>query len=302
MMYGQMTAGSWIYIGSQGIVQGTYETFGAVARTAFRRLARRPARRHRGARRHGRRAAAGGDDERRRHPRRRGGRVAHRQAAGDGLLRPRRPGRSTRRSRMDREARGARAGALGRAGGQCAPTCCRELVRRGIVPDVLTDQTSAHDTLQRLRPRRHDAGRRGARCASAIRGRTCAVAPRRPCGTCGRCSRCSARGAVTFDYGNNIRTEALDAGVHRCIRDSRLRPGVHPAAVLRGEGAVPLGGALGRSGGHRAHRRAGARAVPARRAPAALDHAGARARSTSRDCRRASAGWARASARGSASR
>src|SRR3954462_7579090 len=35
MMYGQMTAGSWIYIGSQGIVQGTYETFGAVARTHF---------------------------------------------------------------------------------------------------------------------------------------------------------------------------------------------------------------------------------------------------------------------------
>ena len=41
MMYGQMTAGSWIYIGSQGIVQGTYETFGAVARTALWRIAAR---------------------------------------------------------------------------------------------------------------------------------------------------------------------------------------------------------------------------------------------------------------------
>ena len=64
MMYGQMTAGSWIYIGSQGILQGTYETFAAAARQALRRVARRPARGHRGAGRHGRRAAAGGDDVR----------------------------------------------------------------------------------------------------------------------------------------------------------------------------------------------------------------------------------------------
>ena len=43
MMYGQMTAGSWIYIGTQGILQGTYETFAAVARQALRRLAERAA-------------------------------------------------------------------------------------------------------------------------------------------------------------------------------------------------------------------------------------------------------------------
>ena len=42
-MYGQMTAGSWIYIGTQGILQGTYETFGAVAQRALRRLAARAA-------------------------------------------------------------------------------------------------------------------------------------------------------------------------------------------------------------------------------------------------------------------
>ena len=57
-MYGQMTAGSWIYIGTQGIVQGTYETFAAVARRHFGGIARRPARRHRRARRDGRRPAA----------------------------------------------------------------------------------------------------------------------------------------------------------------------------------------------------------------------------------------------------
>ena len=71
-MYGQMTAGSWIYIGTQGILQGTYETFAAVAAQALRRHARRPARRHRRARRDGRRPAARGHDERRRRAVRRG--------------------------------------------------------------------------------------------------------------------------------------------------------------------------------------------------------------------------------------
>ena len=61
-MYGQMTAGSWIYIGSQGILQGTYETFAAVGRAALRRLAGRDDHADRRARRHGRRAAAGRHD------------------------------------------------------------------------------------------------------------------------------------------------------------------------------------------------------------------------------------------------
>ena len=58
MMYGQMTAGSWIYIGTQGILQGTYETFAAAARQAFRRRPRRKIGRQRRHGRHGRRAAA----------------------------------------------------------------------------------------------------------------------------------------------------------------------------------------------------------------------------------------------------
>jgi urocanate hydratase len=57
-MYGQMTAGSWIYIGSQGIVQGTYETFAEMGR-AFRRPGGGQMDPHGGSRRHGRRAAAG---------------------------------------------------------------------------------------------------------------------------------------------------------------------------------------------------------------------------------------------------
>ena len=66
MMYGQMTAGSWIYIGTQGILQGTYETFAEAGAPALRRHAARDRHADRRARRDGRRAAARGDDERRR--------------------------------------------------------------------------------------------------------------------------------------------------------------------------------------------------------------------------------------------
>ncbi len=65
MMYGQMTAGSWIYIGSQGIVQGTYETFVEVGRQSLQRRPVGPLDSDRRPRRHGRRAAAGGDHGRR---------------------------------------------------------------------------------------------------------------------------------------------------------------------------------------------------------------------------------------------
>ena len=65
MMYGQMTAGSWIYIGSQGILQGTYETFAAAGAQALRRRPERTPGGDRGARRYGRRAAARDHDVRR---------------------------------------------------------------------------------------------------------------------------------------------------------------------------------------------------------------------------------------------
>jgi hypothetical protein len=71
MMYGQMTAGSWIYIGSQGIVQGTYETFAEAGPPALRRRPEGALDPDRRPRRHGRRAAAGGDHGRRLLPRRR---------------------------------------------------------------------------------------------------------------------------------------------------------------------------------------------------------------------------------------
>ena len=145
IMYGQMTAGSWIYIGSQGILQGTYETFGAVARAHF------------GGSLAGRfvlTAGLGGMG---------GAQPLAATMNGAALL-----GIDVDESRIDkrlatgycdrkthdldqalswiREATAARrALSIGIVGN--AAELLPELVRRGVTPDVLTDQTSAHDTL-----------------------------------------------------------------------------------------------------------------------------------------------------------
>ena len=97
MMYGQMTAGSWIYIGSQGIVQGTYETFVEMGRQHFGGSLAGRWILTAGPRRHGRRATFGGDDGGRVLPRHRMPAEPDRDAAQDRLSRPGRPRRSTRR-------------------------------------------------------------------------------------------------------------------------------------------------------------------------------------------------------------
>ena len=84
-------------------------------------------------------------------------------------------------------------------------------------------------------------------------------------------------GAEVFDYGNSIRGEAQLGGYSPGVRLPRLRAGLHPAAVLRGQGAVPLGGALRRPGRHRRHRPGGAGTVPGERVAAPVDPAGRRA-------------------------
>ncbi len=88
MMFGQMTAGSWIYIGSQGIVQGTYETFVEVGPASLRRQPGGQVDPDRRARRHGRRPAAGRDDGRRIDARDRVPAEPHRDAAAHRLPRP----------------------------------------------------------------------------------------------------------------------------------------------------------------------------------------------------------------------
>ena len=118
MMYGQMTAGSWIYIGSQGIVQGTYETFVEMGRRHYRRIAGGQMDSDRWPRRHGRRAAAGCGDGGRKLP---GGRMpalAHRDATAHPLSRP--PGGHVGRGAGDHRARLPRTEAdIGGPAGQC---------------------------------------------------------------------------------------------------------------------------------------------------------------------------------------
>src|SRR6059036_3760474 len=145
LMYGQMTAGSWIYIGSQGIVQGTYETFSAVAR------------RHFGGDLRGRIVVSGGLGGMG------GAQPLAATMAGAAFLGVEvDPARITRRLETgycDRSARdldealatiedAARSGAALSVGlaGNCAEVL-PELVRRGFTPDVLTGQTTAHDPL-----------------------------------------------------------------------------------------------------------------------------------------------------------
>ncbi len=215
MMYGQMTAGSWIYIGTQGILQGTFETFGAVARRHF------------------------------------GGTLAGRTVltAGLGGMGGAQPLSATMHDAAflgvevdearidkrlasgycDRKTRDldealrwleeARAGRLGLSIGLVgnAADVLPELVRRGFTPDVLTDQTSAHDTLNGYVP----AGL-GLAAAAELRRRDPREYVTRSTGSIAEHVRAmlqmQERGAVAFDYGNNIRTVALDAGVVDAFR------------------------------------------------------------------------------------
>lgn len=210
MMYGQMTAGSWIYIGSQGIVQGTYETFGAVGRKHF------------GGTLAGRlivTAGLGGMG---------GAQPLAATMNGATLL-----GIEVDESRIDKrietgycdrkthdldealrwlnDAREAEQPlSVGLVGN--AADILPELARRGIVPDVVTDQTSAHDMLNGYIP----AGMTVAE-ANELRVRDPAEYVLRSTASAVAHVRAmlelQRRGAVTFDYGNNIRTVAYDAGL-----------------------------------------------------------------------------------------
>jgi urocanate hydratase len=209
-MYGQMTAGSWIYIGSQGILQGTYETFAAAARRHFAgTLSGRVV------------VTAGLGGMGGAQP------LAATMNGGAALVVEVDRARIERRlatkyldewtsdldealDRIDRWRRDrvARSIALEANAADVLP----ELVRRGFVPDVLTDQTSAHDALNGYVPH-------GMSLADAV-----SLRARRPDDYVARAMQSMARhveamlalkqrGAVTFDYGNNIRAQAQRAGM-----------------------------------------------------------------------------------------
>ncbi len=224
IMYGQMTAGSWIYIGSQGIVQGTYETFGEVARQHFDGTL---------AGRFVLTAGLGGMG---------GAQPLAATMCGAAIL-----GVEVDEARIDKrletrycdrktrsldEALGWIRGAVeaktalsvGLVGN--AAEVLPELVRRGVTPDVLTDQTSAHDTLNGYVPaalsldeaaelRRRDPGEYVRRSTASVVLHVEAML------------EMQRRGAVTFDYGNNLRTVASDAGVTNAFDF----PGFVPAYV-----------------------------------------------------------------------
>jgi urocanate hydratase len=210
MMYGQMTAGSWIYIGSQGIVQGTYETLGSVARRHFAGTLS------------GRfvlSAGLGGM----------GGAqplAATMQGAAALIVEvdESRIDKRLKTGYLDRKARdlddaldlisnamhSKQAISIGLLGN--AADVLPALVAHGVQPDVVTDQTSAHDMLNgyvpagmslekalELREKNPDEYVRRS-TESAVRHVTAML-------------ELQQRGAVTFDYGNNIRTVAYDAGL-----------------------------------------------------------------------------------------
>ncbi|HEY3279545.1 MAG TPA: urocanate hydratase [Gemmatimonadales bacterium] len=224
IMFGQMTAGSWIYIGTQGILQGTYETLGSVAS------------RHFGGSLRGRILLTGGLGGM-------GGAqpLAATMQGGVCLAVEVDPARVQRRldtRYLDRSTDSVdqalawcedakRSGTALSVGlvGNCA-VVLPDLARRGFTPDVLTDQTSAHDPLNgyvpagvspegalELRRRAPDEYVRRARESIAAHVRAMLALQH--------------AGAVTFDYGNNLRTEARDAGV----TDAFAIPGFVPEYI-----------------------------------------------------------------------
>jgi urocanate hydratase len=226
MMYGQMTAGSWIYIGSQGIVQGTYETFAEAGRQHY------------------------------------GGELADKWilTAGLGGMGGAQPLAATmagasmlavecQQSRIDMRlatgyldvqardlddalarieaARAARAPvSIGLVGN--AAEVVPELVRRGVRPHMVTDQTSAHDLVNGYLPIGWSVERWRAAQADPAQHAALTQAARVSCARHVEAMLAFHRmGVPTFDYGNNLRQVAMDEGV----ADAFAFPGFVPAYI-----------------------------------------------------------------------
>jgi urocanate hydratase len=210
MMYGQMTAGSWIYIGSQGIVQGTYETFAEAGRKHF------------GGSLEGKLIVSGGM----------GGMGGAQPLAATmtgarflGIdVDPKRIQKRVDSGYCDRIASSveealqllAEAGKKGTAlsvglVGNAADVL-PELLRRNVIPEIVTDQTSAHDPLNGYVPNGMSLD-----AALVLRQQDSDAYVARSMATMGKhveaMLELKRRGSVVFDYGNNLRTNAKLAGV-----------------------------------------------------------------------------------------
>ncbi|MEO1717434.1 MAG: urocanate hydratase [Planctomycetota bacterium] len=224
MMYGQMTAGSWIYIGTQGILQGTYETFAECGRQHF------------GGDLKGKLCVTGGCGGM-------GGAqpLAVTLAGGTCLI------ADVDRSRLDRRLHdkyldevlddldAAIDRAVQLAGEQRQVSIgvhansvdlLERMLERGVTPDVLTDQTSAHDPLDGYVPVEYSLEQ-----AAVARKDDAEAYQRLSIDSMTRHVRAMVelqkRGAITFDYGNNIRQRALDNG----FGDAFSFPGFVPAYI-----------------------------------------------------------------------
>ncbi|KPD20943.1 urocanate hydratase [Idiomarina abyssalis] len=224
MMYGQMTAGSWIYIGSQGIVQGTYETFGSVSRQHFDGDAK------------GKWVLTGGlggmggaqplaatmagfcmlaveCDESRIDFRSRTGYVDHKATNLDDALK-------LINDAMEK-GEAISVGLLGNAADVYS-----ELQQRGVTPDVVTDQTSAHDPLHGYLPQGWTLDEYKEQQESDPSG-TVAAAKESMAVQVRAMLHFQKKGAAVLDYGNNIRQMAKDVGVD----DAFDFPGFVPAYI-----------------------------------------------------------------------
>ena len=224
MMYGQMTAGSWIYIGSQGIVQGTYETFVELARH------------HYGGDFKGRWILTGGLGGM-------GGAqpLAATMAGASMLAVECQPSRIEMRLRtryIDRQAsdldealaiideakKKGTAVSVGLLGNTAE--IFPELVRRGVRPDAVTDQTSAHDPLNGYLPAGWSLAEWEERRTSDPKG-TMAAAKESMVVQVRAMLDFHGQGIPTFDYGNNIRQMALETGLENAFDF----PGFVPAYI-----------------------------------------------------------------------
>ncbi|MGE3109359.1 MAG: urocanate hydratase [Phycisphaerales bacterium] len=224
IMYGQMTAGSWIYIGTQGILQGTYETFAECGREHF------------GGSLAGRLCVTAGCGGM-------GGAqpLAVTLAKGTCLIADVDISRLIRRKEdryldeivtgiddaIDAAVACADARRAISIGVDCnAVELLERLLQRGVTPDVLTDQTSAHDPLNGYVPTEmtvHEAEVMRVACPKQYQRLSLASMERHVRAMV----ELQRRGAVTFDYGNNIRQRALDQG----FEDAFAFPGFVPAFI-----------------------------------------------------------------------
>ena len=224
MMFGQMTAGSWIYIGSQGIVQGTYETFAEVGR------------RHYGGSLAGKwilTAGLGGMG---------GAQPLAAVMAGASMLavecQPSRIEMRLKTKYLDTQAQ-----SLDEALAMIERSCAEkkplsvgllgnaadifpELVRRGVRPDIVTDQTSAHDPINGYLPKGWTLAQWEARRAADPNG-VMHAAKRSMAEHVRAMLEFHRRGIPTVDYGNNIRQMALEEGLETAF----AFPGFVPAYI-----------------------------------------------------------------------